>query len=71
MFVDPSIHYDPHAERRNAAAALRTRRALVRSRRLHRWAERSARLAILLDRRAGDGRPALNLSAVNRLSSAA
>jgi hypothetical protein len=71
MFVDPSLHYDPHAERRAAAAADRTRRALIRSRRLHRWADRSARLAALLDRRARDGRPALHRSGVNRLISAA
>lgn len=71
MFIDPSVHYDPHAERRNAAAADRTRRALARSRRLHRWADRSARLATLLDRRARAGRPALNRPAVNRLISAA
>ncbi|MBB5789950.1 hypothetical protein [Jiangella mangrovi] len=71
MFLDPSIHYDPHAERRTAAAAERTRRALARSRRLHRWADRSARLAELLDRRARDGRPQLNRPAVDRLISAA
>ena len=71
MFIDPSVHYDSHAERRGAAAADRTRRALARSRRLHRWADRSARLATLLDRRARDGRPALNRPAVNRLISAA
>ena len=52
MFVDPSLHFDPHAERRAAAAHDRTCRALIRSRRLRRWADRSARLAALLDRRA-------------------
>lgn len=71
MFLDPSVHHDPHAERRAVAAGLRARRALVRSRRLHRWAERSARLAALLDRRARDGRPAVSRSAVKRLISAA
>lgn len=71
MFVDPSLHYDPHTERRAAAAHDRTRRALIRSRRLRRWADRSARLAALLDRRARDGKPAINRAAVNRLISAA
>ena len=71
MFVDPSVHYDPHAERRAVAAGERTRRDLIRSRRLHRWAARSARLATLLDRRARAGRPAINRAGVNRLISAA
>ncbi|SDU77259.1 hypothetical protein [Jiangella alkaliphila] len=63
MIVDPSVHYDPHAERRASAAHDRARRALVRSRRLRRWADRSARLAALLDRRANAtraGRPGVN-----------
>ncbi|WP_162605961.1 hypothetical protein [Jiangella aurantiaca] len=63
MFVDPSLYYDPHAERRASAAHLRARRALARTARLRRWADRSARLAALLDRRAratGEGRPAVH-----------
>lgn len=52
MFVDPSVHYDQHAERRASAARQRARRDLVRARRLRRWADRSARLAARLDRRA-------------------
>ncbi|RIQ34957.1 hypothetical protein [Jiangella rhizosphaerae] len=69
MFVDPSVHYDPHAERRAAAAHQRTRRALTRAARLQRWADRSARLAAVLDRRAkaaGDPR-----ATVHRLITAA
>ncbi|WP_116948234.1 hypothetical protein [Jiangella endophytica] len=66
MFIDLSVHFDQHAERRATAAGGRTRRALVRTRRLRRWAARSARLAAQLDRRASERRPA-----VTRLSNAA
>ncbi|PZF84127.1 hypothetical protein [Jiangella anatolica] len=60
MFIDPSVHADPHAERRTSAAEYRARRALVRSRRLRRWADRSARLATMLERRARDRRTVVN-----------
>lgn len=53
MFIEPTLHHDPHAERRTSAAHYRARRDLVRARRLRRWADRSARLAARLDRRAG------------------
>ncbi|SED59090.1 hypothetical protein [Jiangella alba] len=53
MFIEPSLHHDPHAERRTSAARYRAVRDLVRARRLRRWADRSARLAARLDRRAG------------------
>jgi hypothetical protein len=71
MFVDPSLHHDPHAERRADAARQRTSLALARTRRLRRWADRSARLSARLDRRARAGRGTIDRPAVNRLISAA